>query len=80
VRERGQWTFKHLANPLTVYELVLVRRPELPIDPVCHMAIDPERAAERRRHDGAEYLFCSARCAAAFDESPETYRADPGRT
>lgn len=76
VRDRGQWTFKNLAKPVTVYELVLARGPELPTDPVCRMAIDPERAAERRLRDGVEHLFCSARCAETFDESPETYGAD----
>jgi adenylate cyclase len=76
VRDRGPWTFKNLAKPVTVYELVLARGPELPTDPVCRMAIDPERAAERRLHGGVEYLFCSPRCAATFDESPETYGAD----
>lgn len=75
VRDRGQWNFKNLAKPVKVYELVLARAPELPTDPVCRMAIDPERAAEHRVHDGMEYLFCSERCAATFDESPETYGA-----
>ena len=75
VRERGQRTFKNLARPVAIYELVLARGPELPIDPVCRMAIDPERAAERRLHNGVEYCFCSDRCAAAFDESPEAYWA-----
>jgi class 3 adenylate cyclase/YHS domain-containing protein len=76
VRDRGQWIFKNLARPVTVYELVLARGPELRTDPVCRMAIDPDRAADRRLHDGVEYLFCSARCAATFDERPETYGAD----
>jgi YHS domain-containing protein len=53
-----------------VYELVLVQGPELPTDPVCRMAIDPERAAERRLHDGVEYLFCSDRCAEPSTRAP----------
>ena len=61
VRARGQQTFKNLADPITVYELVLAQRPELPIDPICRMAIDPERAAERRLRHGVEYFFCSER-------------------
>ncbi|HEX8855789.1 MAG TPA: adenylate/guanylate cyclase domain-containing protein [Thermoleophilaceae bacterium] len=69
VRDRGQHTFKNLANPITVYELVLARRPELPIDPICRMAIDPEQAAERRLRNGVEYFFCSERCASTFDEA-----------
>jgi class 3 adenylate cyclase len=84
VRERGRRTFKNLRAPVTLYELVLTRdaQPGLPIDPVCRMAIDPARAAERRRLDGVEYLFCSPPCALAFDEDPAAYaggveRADP---
>ena len=78
VRDRGQRTFKNLAKPVTVYELVLARGPELPTDPVCRMAIDPERAAERRLHDGVEYLFCSARCAVTFDGDPAAYIGHAG--
>jgi adenylate cyclase len=75
VRDRGQRTFKNLAKPVSVYSLLLARGPELPIDPVCRMAVDPGRAAERRLHNGVEYFFCSERCALTFDESPGTYGA-----
>ena len=84
VRDRGRRTFKNLRAPVTLYELVLTRyaQPELPIDPVCRMAIDPARAAERRRRDGVEYLFCSRHCALAFDDDRAAYaggaeRANP---
>jgi adenylate cyclase len=75
VRERGQQKFKNLAKAVTLYELVLTRRTraELPIDPVCRMAIDPGRATARRAHGGVEYLFCSERCALAFDDDPAEY-------
>jgi YHS domain-containing protein len=48
-------------------------RTDLPIDPVCRMAIEPGRAAARREHRGVEYLFCSDRCAMAFDDDPAEY-------
>jgi adenylate cyclase len=75
VRERGQRSFKNLVQPVMLYELVLSRRaePELPIDPVCRMAVDPARAAERRLHGQIEHCFCSERCARAFDEDPAAY-------
>jgi adenylate cyclase len=75
VRDRGQQRFKNLAKPVTLYELVLTRqsRTEFPIDPVCRMAIDPSRAAARRVHGGVDYLFCSDRCALAFDDDPGEY-------
>jgi adenylate cyclase len=75
MRDRGQRKFKHLARPVTLYELVLTRgtRTELPVDPVCHMAVDPRRAVARRLHGDAEYLFCSDGCALAFDDDPAEY-------
>jgi adenylate cyclase len=75
VRDRGQHRLKNLAKPVTIYELLVARetRTELPIDPVCRMAIDPARAAARRVHGDVEYLFCSDRCALAFDDRPVEY-------
>jgi adenylate cyclase len=75
VRDRGKQKFKNLAKPVTLYELVLTQRTraELPIDPVCRMAIDPGRAAARRLHGDVEFLFCSDRCAQAFDDDPVEY-------
>jgi YHS domain-containing protein len=72
VRDRGQRKFKNLPRPVALYELVLTRT-ELRIDPVCHMVIDPGRAAARRVHAGVEYLFCSDRCALEFDGDPAEY-------
>jgi adenylate cyclase len=75
VRDRGRRRLKNLPKPVTLYEVLVTReeRTELPIDPVCRMAIDPARAAARREHGGVEYLFCSDRCALAFDENPADY-------
>jgi adenylate cyclase len=75
VRDRGQRRFKNLPKPVALYELVLARRSrtELRIDPVCRMVIDPRRAAARRFHGQVEYLFCSDRCALAFDRDPADY-------
>jgi len=43
------------------------------IDPVCHMAVDPEHAAAHRRYEDIDYYFCNPGCAAAFDEDPARY-------
>ena len=65
---RGEHTFKNLAAPVALYELVRQQGDRhLPIDPVCRMAVDPERAVETRTRDGVTYFFCSARCAETFD-------------
>jgi class 3 adenylate cyclase len=38
------------------------------LDPVCHMRLPPDSAVERRSHGSATVLFCSAACAAAWDD------------
>lgn len=44
---------------------VLARR-ATSVDPVCGMEIDPSTAAYRLERDGRSYVFCGARCRAAF--------------
>lgn len=43
------------------------------IDPVCHMKVQPETAADWVTHLGVEYFFCSKGCAAKFRSDPERY-------
>ena len=45
----------------------------LAIDPVCHMAVDPERAAGRLAIDDTTYFFCSLGCAGTFAGNPQRY-------
>jgi Cu+-exporting ATPase len=45
----------------------------LPIDPVCRMAVDPDRAAGRLTHEGTVYYFCSLPCAGHFASYPERF-------
>lgn len=69
----------HLRNVSeTVLVLAAVRQGadlghHYPIDPVCRMAIDPDRAAGVLVHDGHEYHFCSLGCVGAFARGPEDY-------
>ena len=42
-------------------------------DPVCHMQVEPERAAARAEHKGTTYYFCSQGCHKAFLANPEKY-------
>ena len=69
LRDRGEASFKNVSEPVVLYEFVLKGRsgPALPVDPICRMAVDPDRAVDRRERDGETYYFCSERCAAAFD-------------
>lgn len=47
-------------------------------DPVCHMKIDPKRAAGKSEHEGATYYFCSGGCKAKFDADPAKFLAGGG--
>jgi Cu+-exporting ATPase len=42
-------------------------------DPVCGMAVDPQRAKASVEHAGETYYFCSANCADKFRAAPEKY-------
>jgi adenylate cyclase len=71
---RGRQRFKNVAQWLNVYALVLDNPPPaLPVDPVCHMAVDPARAFAHEVVDGIEYFLCSAECASAFAADPGAY-------
>ncbi|BBE50921.1 Silver exporting P-type ATPase [Ferriphaselus amnicola] len=52
-------------------------------DPVCGMTVKPD-SPHRFEYRGIEYSFCSAKCEAKFQASPETYfeprAAEPART
>ena len=39
-------------------------------DPVCHMDIEPVRAAGRSEYQGQTYYFCSPGCKRDFDADP----------
>ncbi len=50
------------------------------IDPVCGMAVDPERAAARLEHGGTTYVFCCDGCLNLFRADPAKYVAPPAAT
>lgn len=73
---RGNRRFKNVAE-LTAIHVAESNDPsvkrEWPIDPVCRMAIDPNRRAGVLTHAAREYSFCSMKCIRAFVEAPERY-------
>jgi adenylate cyclase len=74
VRELGPRRFKNVAEPLRVYTLVPERdAARLPVDPVCHMAVDPQQAAARLTVGDVEYFLCSPECARAFTADSARY-------
>jgi adenylate cyclase len=76
--ERGKRTLRNVLEPVVLY--AAVREGErtaqgLAIDPVCRMAVDPERAAGRLDYAGTELHFCSLECTQKFLAAPEHYGA-----
>lgn len=73
----GMRSFKNVGAPLPIFEAVWrsqeAGRKQLPIDPVCRMAVDPGREAGRLTYAGTEYHFCSLECAGAFSVEPERH-------
>lgn len=79
--ERGRQLLKGIEDPVLVF-LASVAAPEsaesLPIDPVCRMAVDPDRAAGMIVHEGVRYYFCSPACLGRFARAPERFsRTEP---
>jgi adenylate cyclase len=74
--ERGRHVLKGIEEPVSIYLAVPSgeQSPEgLPIDPVCQMAVDPDRAAASVVHEGSRYQLCSLRCLRQFAADPERY-------
>jgi adenylate cyclase len=76
---RGERTLKNVREPVAMFSVVAsggATAAGRPVDPVCRMALDPDRAPHRVKLDGAEYYFCSDACRRAFVESPTSFRAE----
>lgn len=73
--ERGEEVLKNVSEPLMVFEALAAGRAahRLATDPVCRMAIDPDRGAGQLLHDGHRYFFCSLECAGRFAADPTRY-------
>ena len=72
---RGRQSLRNVAEPVEIFAVLRVDEDagHMAIDPVCRMAVDPERAVGRLLLDQQAYYFCSLTCAAAFAQSPERY-------
>jgi adenylate cyclase len=73
---RGRTALRNVHEPVELF--AAVRKGEatlgqLPLDPVCRMAVDRDRAAGRLMHDGTAYFFCTLACAGEFARHPERY-------
>jgi adenylate cyclase len=73
---RGRRTLRNLREPVELFAATRIgtdRAEPLPCDPVCRMAVDPERAAGRLVYEGTAYFFCTLACAAQFAREPERF-------
>jgi adenylate cyclase len=72
---RGRHQLRNVSEPVELFAALPlnVTSERLPIDPVCRMAVDPERAPGRLLHEGSAYFFCSLACAGQFAAHPERF-------
>jgi adenylate cyclase len=73
---RGRHELRNVREPIELFAAIPIgkeARGRLPVDPVCRMAVDPDRAAGRLMYDGAGYFFCSLQCAGEFARRPEAF-------
>jgi adenylate cyclase len=73
---RGRQALRNVREPVEIF--AATRQSEstqtgLPLDPVCRMAVDPNRAAGRLLHEGTAYYFCTLACAGEFAREPERF-------
>jgi adenylate cyclase len=75
---RGRERFRNVSEPVEIHRAwrAGASREALAIDPVCRMAIAPERCAGHLQYENRDYCFCSLKCAAIFAGNPDRY-AEP---
>ena len=72
---RGRQALRNIAEPVEIFAVVRMDEDavHLVVDPVCQMAVDPERAVGRLMLEGSAHYFCSLSCVAAFSQNPQRY-------
>ena len=75
---RGRQALRNIRDPVELVAAVRQGHPSdqgLAIDPVCQMAVDPERSAGRLNYNDGTYFFCTLACAGEFARHPERFMA-----
>ncbi len=72
---RGRTSLRNVSEPVELFAVLRngASQESLLVDPVCRMAVDPERASGQLRYDGTAYFFCSLTCAGTFAQNPERF-------
>jgi class 3 adenylate cyclase len=73
---RGRRALRNVREPVELFAAVRTgerNQGSLPHDPVCRMAVDPDRAAGRLVYQDTTYFFCTLACAAQFARDPERF-------
>ena len=72
---RGRQVLRNIAEPMEIFAVVRVDEglDQFTVDPVCQMAVDPQRAVGRLLLDEKAYHFCSLSCAGTFAQHPERF-------
>jgi len=47
----------------------------MPVDPVCEMHVEEEKAAATSEYEGKTYYFCSSGCKRRFEQDPGKFLA-----
>lgn len=69
----GEFSFKNVLKAVSLYELQ-IEGPDLhPIDPVCRMQVDPDKASHVQYYQGKSYHFCSEHCQLLFLQQPNSF-------
>ena len=77
---RGRHVLRNIREPVELFSALRIGTTSghLPVDPVCSMLVDPERAPGRLVFAGEAYFFCSLACAGIFARDPERFAASGG--
>ena len=73
---RGRQPLHNIREPVELFAAVRSgqdTRRRLAVDPVCHMAVDPDHATGRLMYEGTVYFFCTLTCAGTFARSPQAF-------
>ena len=73
---RGRRVLRNVREPVELFAAVRAGESDegtLARDPVCRMAVDPDRAAGRLVYQDTAYFFCTLQCAGEFARHPEHF-------